>query len=85
MNKKLKQVIDSSTCSIFIGDRGSGKSCLMALACQNALNHGYKVFCNYPYKGAFRIPYKEYKTKYKTKLLLDKDFLYNADLSDSLE
>ena len=66
MNKKLKQVIDSSTCSIFIGDRGSGKSCLMALACQNALKGGYKVFCNYPYKGAFRIPYRN--TKQNTKL-----------------
>ena len=84
MNGKLKRIVLESQCSIYVGDKGSGKSCLMALASQSFLNAGYRVFCNYPYKGCFRIPYTEVKTKTNSKIILDKDFLYHADLRNSL-
>lgn len=83
-NKKLGNLILESSCSLFIGDRGSGKSTLMALAAKEFIAAGKKVYCQYPYKGAYRIPLVEKETKNVKKLLLDKDWLYNSDLSDSL-
>lgn len=85
MNGVLKRLIFESNCSIFVGDKGSGKSTLMALASQTFMQNGYRVFSNYPYKGTFRLPYKTVKDKYKNeKVLFDKEFLYKADLRNSL-
>lgn len=84
MNGKLKRLVLQSQCSVYVGDKGSGKSCLMALAAETFLKSGYRVFCNYPYKGCFRIPYTEVKSKSGSKILLDKSFLYHADLRNSL-
>lgn len=84
MNRKLKNIVFESSCSIYIGDRGSGKSCLMALTCEVFQKKGYKVFCNYPYKNSFQIPYKTIPSKYGDKVVLDKEFLYRSDLSHSL-
>lgn len=86
-NKKLGQLLLESSCSLLIGDRGSGKSTLMGLAAREFRTQGIKVYCQYPYKGAFRIPLVEKKIKQKTgevtQLLLDKEWLYTSDLSDS--
>lgn len=86
MNSYLKRIVMETNCSIYVGDKGSGKSTLMALACDTFLKiPGFKVFCNYPYKGAFQIPYKTIvDKKYGDKIILDKDFLYRADLRNSL-
>lgn len=84
MNKNLKRLIVEPSCCILIGDRGSGKSCLMALAVKEFKKKGYKVYSNYPYKDCFQIPYKEIVSKNGRKVVLDKEFLYNSDLSNSL-
>ncbi len=83
-NKELSNLLYSSSCSLIIGDRGSGKSTLMALACRRFQQEGRRIFCQYPYKGAYRIPLVE-KTISKTKMMVvDKNWLYNSDLSNSL-
>lgn len=41
-NKKLGNLILESSCSLFIGDRGSGKSTLMALAAKEFIAAGKK-------------------------------------------
>lgn len=84
MNKSLKQLVTEPSCSIYIGDRGSGKSCLMALAVSEFRKKGFKIYSNYPYMDSFQIPYKETVSKSGRKVILDKDFLYNSDLSNSL-
>lgn len=85
MNSTLRNLVLQSQCSMYVGDKGSGKSCLMALACDTFLKQGYKVFSNYPYKGTFKIPYKTIKRKNGSDLVvLDKDFLYYSNLCDSL-
>lgn len=84
INKKISSVLTESTCSLFIGDRGSGKSCLMGLAAREFSAAGFKVYCQYPYKGAYKIPLKEKKIGTVKKLILDKDWLYSANLRDSL-
>lgn len=83
-NKKIREVITWFSCLVLVGDRGSGKSCLMSLICRVYHKLGYRVFCNFPYKNAYQIPYKTISTKYGEKVLLDKEFLYKYDLSHSL-
>lgn len=84
VNKKISSVVTDSSCSLFIGDRGSGKSTLMALAAREFKKNGFKVYCQYPYKGAYKIPLVDKKIGGVTKQILDKDWLYNANLRDSL-
>lgn len=83
-NKKIRELVSWFSCMILVGDRGSGKSCLMSLICRVYHKAGYNVFCNYPYKNAYQIPYKTIKSKYGDKVVLDKEFLYQYDLSHSL-
>ena len=83
-NRGLKKIVKESMCSILIGDRGSGKSCLMALIADEFIKDGFRVFSNYPYKNCYQIPYKTIKNKYGEKVVLDKNFLYNSDLTNSL-
>lgn len=83
-NKRIRELVTWFSCMILVGDRGSGKSCLMSLICRVYYKAGYKVFCNYPYKNAYQIPYKTIKSKYGYKVVLDKEFLYKYDLSHSL-
>lgn len=84
INKKISSVITEPSCSLYIGDRGSGKSTLMALAAREFQKNGFKVYCQYPYKGAFKIPLIDKKIGGVTKQIVDKDWLYNANLRDSL-
>lgn len=84
INKKLQRLAFESHCDLVVGDRGSGKSTYMALKCEAFLNAGYRVFCQYPYRGAFQIPLVEKKVKDTKKYIIDKDWLYNTDLSHSL-
>ncbi len=83
-NKKLGQLFLESSCSLLIGDRGSGKSTLAALAIDEFKLREKRIFSNYPYKGAYRIPMVE-RTHGKVKqLYTDKEWLYSHDTSDSL-
>lgn len=84
INKKISSVVTEPSCSLYIGDRGSGKSSLMALAAKEFQKNGFKVYCQYPYKGAFKIPLIEKKIGGVTKQIVDKNWLYNANLRDSL-
>ncbi len=84
INKKISSVITEPSCSLYIGDRGSGKSTLMALAAKEFQKNGFKVYCQYPYKGAFKIPLIDKKIGGVTKQIVNKDWLYNANLRDSL-
>lgn len=84
INKKISSVITEPSCSLYIGDRGSGKSTLMALAAREFQKNGFKVYCQYPYKGAFKIPLIDKKIGGVTKQIVDKNWLYNANLRDSL-
>lgn len=84
INKKISSVITEPSCSLYIGDRGSGKSSLMALAAREFQKNGFKVYCQYPYKGAFKIPLIDKKIGGVTKQIVNKDWLYNANLRDSL-
>ena len=84
INKKISSVITEPSCSLYIGDRGSGKSTLMALACKEFQKNGFKVYCQYPYKGAFKIPLIDKKIGGVTKQIVNKEWLYNANLRDSL-
>lgn len=85
MNGKILSYINSSSCSMYVGDRGSGKSTLMAMACCDAVKHQLPVYSNYPMLGAFAIPTLELSKKDGSKkIYLDKDWLYSTDLSNSL-
>jgi len=85
MNGKILDFIRSSSCSLYIGDRGSGKSCLMALAAMDAAKNKLPVYSNYPTRGCYAIPTVEVTKKDGTKrIYLDKDWLYSTDLSHSL-
>ncbi len=84
VNKKISRVLQSICCALFVGDRGSGKSTLMALVVRVFQSLGYKVYCQYPYKGCYRIPMIEKKIGKVTKHVVDKEWLYNANLSDSV-
>lgn len=84
INKKLQRLAFESHCDLVVGDRGSGKSTYLALKGQVFQEAGYKVYCQYPYRGAYRIPLVEKKIGKATKYIVDKDWLYNTDLSHSL-
>lgn len=85
INKKLTKLVGETTCSIYIGDRGSGKSTLMALTADYYHSVGYNVYSNYPTQGCYALPTVKLTDKRgSSKIYLDKDFLYSTDLSHSL-
>lgn len=85
INRKIKSLVPESSCSIYIGDRGSGKSTLMSLTADHYVNNGYSVYSNYPINNCFSIPTITVTDRKGTqKVYLDKDFLYSTDLSHSL-
>lgn len=65
--------LDGYNANLVCGQRGSGKSCLLARIAQRKLEQGYTVYSNYPIKGTYRIPY----ITIKGKSYLDKSFLYS--------
>lgn len=84
INKKLQRLSFESQCDLIVGDRGSGKSTLFALKSELFMNAGYKVYCQYPYRGAYRVPLVEKTVGKVKKKIVDKEWLYNTDLSHSL-
>lgn len=86
INKKITSLVRESTCSIYIGDRGSGKSTLMALTADYYSSIGYNCYSNYPTHGCYAIPTVTVTDckKGTQKVYFDKDFLYSTDLSHSL-
>lgn len=88
-NKQLASLIREANCGLFVGDRGVGKSSLMALACRDALKIGRPVYCQFPYKGAYQIPMVEKVISLKPYgdikfSVVDKSWLYSADLRGSV-
>ena len=51
-----KFIAVDSGCFILAGDRGVGKSSSLAIFAEVYKKMGYKVFCQYPYKGCYQIP-----------------------------
>lgn len=83
LNKRLERQFNVPNCSIIIGQKRAGKSTLSAYICQHFHKLGYKVLSNYPIENALAlpmIPTFDKKTK-KVVYKLDKNFLYDADLS----
>lgn len=83
MNGRLKRHIRQSNCTIIAGDRGAGKSCLLAFYADEFNKLGYKVYCQYPYKDCYRIPMVETNVNGVIRHNVDKNWLYTQDLSDS--
>lgn len=83
-NRKIKSLVKESMVSYLVGDRGSGKSSLMALICDEFQKDNFPVYTNYPYKGAYQIPLIEKNIGGVKKYILDKTFLYENDLRDCL-
>ena len=84
LNKKLKCYISEPYCTIITGDRGTGKSSVFALIAEEYLKLGYKVYCQYPYKGVYQISMKKTLINGVYKADVDKQWLYNANLSHSV-
>lgn len=84
MNRRLKKfVAKDSGCFILAGDRGAGKSTTLALFADVYKKLGYRVFCQYPYKGCYQIPMVEVNIKGVKRLCVSKDWLYSVDLTKS--
>ncbi|MFR9110583.1 MAG: zonular occludens toxin domain-containing protein [Acutalibacteraceae bacterium] len=69
---------------MIVGDRGTGKSTLLAAVARCALQAGLKVFTQYPYKDCYVIPMVPKIIDGVEKYDIDKSWLYNHDLSDSV-
>ncbi len=77
-NRKLKRHCFDGSVLFIHGNRGSGKSTVMALICEQALKQGRKVYCQYPYEGAYIIPSVVSEDKMGIKRLdIDKQWLYS--------
>ena len=84
INRRLKQHSLTPTCTMIVGDRGTGKSTLLAMVAKCALQSGLKVFTQYPYKDCYVIPMVPKMIDGVEKYDIDKSWLYNHDLSDSV-
>lgn len=84
LNRRISKHILEPYCTMIIGDRGSGKSTLMALIADQYLSLGYDVYCQYPYKDVIQIPMIQSISNGVTKYDIDKEWLYSADLSKSV-
>lgn len=88
-NNQLKSLLSECNCGLLVGDRGVGKSSLMALACREAIRQGRPVYCQFPYKGAYQIPMIEKTLSIKPYgdikfNIVDKGWLYSADLTGAV-
>lgn len=71
--------LDGYHANLVIGQRGAGKSCILARIAERKIEQGYTVYSNYPIRGTYQIPFVSIKDK-RTGLertYLDKDFLYS--------
>ena len=85
MNKRLKLSCVIPSCVLIIGDRGAGKSSVLALIADEWIKRGVTVYCQYPYKGVRRIPtVKVPVSEGYYRYDIDKKWLYTTDLTDSV-
>lgn len=83
-NRKLYRLLQQYNMIMLHGDRGVGKSTV--LACIARIGHymGYKVFSQYPYKDCYQIPMVSKTSKGVNTYQIDKEWLYTVDLSNSI-
>lgn len=84
MGKRLRNHVLNCFCGIITGDRGAGKSTFFAFIVDTYLEAGYEVYCQYPYKGCKQIPLKSTYINGVEKHDVDKEWLYEANLSHSV-
>ena len=84
LNKRIKKHSLEPYCTIITGDRGTGKSSVFALIAEAYVKLGYKVYCQYPYKGVYQIPMSKKLINGVEKADVDKKWLYTANLSNSV-
>ena len=84
LNKRIKKHCLEPYCTIITGDRGTGKSSVFALIAEEYMKLGYKVYCQYPYKGVYQIPMSKKLINGVEKADVDKKWLYTANLSNSV-
>lgn len=78
MNRRLEKFCaKDSGCFIVAGDKGAGKSTTLALFAKVYKNLGYKIFSQYPTKGAYQIPMVKKKIGNVYRSVVDKDWLYS--------
>lgn len=78
INRKLKRSALDYSCLSIVGDRGSGKSSVMALIADEALKQGRQVYCQYPYKDTYKIPMCRKNLKFGLSIYdVDRNWLYN--------
>lgn len=78
-NRKLVKSCLDYSCLVGFGQRGSGKSSVMALIADVAIKEGREVYCQFPYDGVHMIPLKEETVKKVTRFDVDKDWLYSHE------
>lgn len=83
MGKRFERHLLNCFCGIVTGDKGSGKSTLFAYILDVYKRAGYDVYCQYPYKDCYQIPLVETKVNGITRIDVDKQWLYSANLSHS--
>ena len=85
-NSKLRKEIPRPDCCLIVGQKRTGKSTFFVPVAQYYLSIGYKVFCNFPMKNSYAIPVKEVYDKKSNSYItiIDKDWLFNADLRYSV-
>lgn len=84
LNRRIKKHCLEPFCTIITGDRGTGKSSVFALIAEQYLKLGYKVYCQYPYKGVYQIPMTKKLINGVEKADVNKNWLYTANLSNSV-
>ena len=84
LNKRIKKHCLEPYCTIITGDRGTGKSSVFALIADEYIKLGYKVYCQYPYKGVYQIPMTKKLINGVENADVDKKWLYTANLSNSV-
>lgn len=84
INRKVYNLIRQYNCIMCTGDKGAGKSTLLACVARAGQKLGYKVYCQYPYKNTFKIPLTLTVSKNSRRYDVDKQWLYNTDLSHSI-
>ena len=83
-NLRLSKTCLDPYCVMITGDKGSGKSSVFALIAERAIKEGLRVFCQYPYKGAYVIPMEKSIINGVERYDVDKEWLYTVDLTDSV-
>lgn len=83
-NRRIKRHVLEPYVTLITGDRGAGKSTIMALVSQQAIKEGLTVYSQYPYKGTYKIPMEERLINGVKRYEVSKEWLYKTDLTDSV-